>query len=58
VVRPEAYDEFASLCGRHDVPCYGLGMTGGASLVVKDVFEVSVEELRETHSAALPALFG
>ncbi|MFB4268779.1 phosphoribosylformylglycinamidine synthase subunit PurL [Nonomuraea sp. GTA35] len=58
VVRPEAYDEFASLCGRHDVPCYGLGMTGGASLVVKDVLEVSVEELRETHSAALPALFG
>ncbi|GAA2859283.1 phosphoribosylformylglycinamidine synthase subunit PurL [Nonomuraea rubra] len=58
VVRPEAYDEFASLCGRHDVPCYGLGMTGGESLVVKDVFEVSVEELRETHTAALPALFG
>ncbi|NJP95569.1 phosphoribosylformylglycinamidine synthase subunit PurL [Nonomuraea sp. FMUSA5-5] len=58
VVRPEAYDEFASLCGRHDVPCYGLGVTGGASLVVKGVFEVSVEELRETHTAALPALFG
>ncbi|TMR94175.1 phosphoribosylformylglycinamidine synthase subunit PurL [Nonomuraea basaltis] len=58
VVRPEAYDEFASLCGRHDVPCYGLGYTGGASLVVEDVFEVPVEELRETHSAALPALFG
>ncbi|MGR6913990.1 phosphoribosylformylglycinamidine synthase subunit PurL [[Actinomadura] parvosata] len=58
VVRPEAYDEFASLCGRHDVPCYGLGVTGGASLVVKGVFEVPVEELRETHTAALPALFG
>ncbi|AQZ68300.1 phosphoribosylformylglycinamidine synthase II [[Actinomadura] parvosata subsp. kistnae] len=58
VVRPEAYDEFASLCGRHDVPCYGLGVTGGASLVVKGVFEVSVEDLRETHTAALPALFG
>ncbi|MFC4112306.1 phosphoribosylformylglycinamidine synthase subunit PurL [Nonomuraea zeae] len=57
-VRPEAYEEFASLCGRHEVPCYGLGVTGGASLVVEDVFEVSVEELRETHSAALPALFG
>ncbi|WP_103963777.1 phosphoribosylformylglycinamidine synthase subunit PurL [Nonomuraea solani] len=57
-VRPEAYEEFASLCGRHEVPCYGLGTTGGASLVVEDVFEVPVEELRETHSAALPALFG
>ncbi len=58
VVRPEAYDEFASLCGRHDVPCYGLGVTGGTSLVVEDVFEVPVEELRETHRAVLPALFG
>ncbi|MGW4791671.1 phosphoribosylformylglycinamidine synthase subunit PurL [Nonomuraea sp. NPDC004297] len=58
VVRPEAYDEFASLCGRHEVPCYGLGVTGGDSLVVKDVFEVSVAELRETHTSALPALFG
>ncbi|MFI7616251.1 phosphoribosylformylglycinamidine synthase subunit PurL [Nonomuraea terrae] len=57
-VRPEAYDEFASLCARHEVPCYGLGVTGGTSLDVKDVFEVPVEELRETHSAALPALFG
>ncbi|MCK2213629.1 phosphoribosylformylglycinamidine synthase subunit PurL [Actinomadura sp. ATCC 31491] len=58
VVRPEAYEEFASLCGRHDVPCYGLGVTGGESLVVEGVFEVPVEELRETHRAALPALFG
>ncbi|PZG13141.1 phosphoribosylformylglycinamidine synthase subunit PurL [Nonomuraea aridisoli] len=57
-VRPEAYDEFAALCARHEVPCYGLGVTGGTSLVVKDLFEVPVEELRETHSAALPALFG
>ncbi|MEV0230875.1 phosphoribosylformylglycinamidine synthase subunit PurL [Nonomuraea sp. NPDC050786] len=57
-VRPEAYEEFASLCGRHDVPCYGLGTTGGTSLVVEGEFEVPVEELRETHSAALPALFG
>ncbi|SET91638.1 phosphoribosylformylglycinamidine synthase subunit PurL [Nonomuraea wenchangensis] len=58
VVRPEAYDEFASLCGRHDVPCYGLGVTGGTSLVIEDVFEVPVEELRERHRAVLPALFG
>ncbi|MFF4198782.1 phosphoribosylformylglycinamidine synthase subunit PurL [Nonomuraea sp. NPDC001831] len=57
-VRPEAFEEFAALCGRHEVPCYGLGVTGGASLVVEGVFEVGVEELRETHSATLPALFG
>ncbi|MFC4014726.1 phosphoribosylformylglycinamidine synthase subunit PurL [Nonomuraea purpurea] len=58
VVRPEAYAELASLCGRHDVPCYRLGTTGGASLVVEGEFEVSVEELRTTHTATLPALFG
>ncbi|GAA2215500.1 phosphoribosylformylglycinamidine synthase subunit PurL [Nonomuraea monospora] len=58
VVRAEAYEEFASLCGRHDVPCYGLGVTGGESLVVKGAFEISVEELRGAHTAALPALFG
>ncbi|TDD21890.1 phosphoribosylformylglycinamidine synthase subunit PurL [Nonomuraea diastatica] len=57
-VRPEAYDEFASLCGRHEVPCYGLGMTGGDTLVVEGVFEIPVAQLRETHEAALPALFG
>ncbi|YCK33962.1 phosphoribosylformylglycinamidine synthase subunit PurL [Actinomadura sp. ATCC 39365] len=58
VVRPEAFEEFAALCGRHEVPCYGLGVTGGASLVVEGAFEVGIEELRETHSATLPALFG
>ncbi|MEU5868534.1 MULTISPECIES: phosphoribosylformylglycinamidine synthase subunit PurL [unclassified Nonomuraea] len=58
VVRPEAFDEFAALCGRHEVPCYGLGVTGGESLVVEGVFEVGIEEIRETHSATLPALFG
>ncbi|MFC7592297.1 phosphoribosylformylglycinamidine synthase subunit PurL [Nonomuraea antimicrobica] len=57
-VRPEAYAALAALCGRHDVPCYGLGVTGGAALAVEGVFEVPVEELRETHAAALPALFG
>ncbi|MFI9597236.1 phosphoribosylformylglycinamidine synthase subunit PurL [Nonomuraea sp. NPDC052265] len=58
VVRPEAFEEFAALCGRHEVPCYGLGVTGGESLVVEGVFEVGIEEIRETHSATLPALFG
>lgn len=57
-VRPERFDEFAALCAQHDVPCYGLGSTGGAALVVSDVLEIPVEELRETHTATLPALFG
>ncbi|MDA0633709.1 phosphoribosylformylglycinamidine synthase subunit PurL [Nonomuraea sp. MCN248] len=57
-VRPEAFDELARLCAEHDVPCYGLGATGGTSLVVEGVLEVAVEELRERHAATLPALFG
>ncbi|WP_336214657.1 phosphoribosylformylglycinamidine synthase subunit PurL [Nonomuraea sp. LPB2021202275-12-8] len=57
-VRPESFDELAALCAEHEVPCYGLGSTGGTSLVVENVLDVPVEELRETHSATLPALFG
>ncbi|WP_219469362.1 phosphoribosylformylglycinamidine synthase subunit PurL [Nonomuraea rhizosphaerae] len=57
-VRPEAFDRFAKLCADHEVPCYGLGATGGASLVVEGVLEVTVAELRETHAGTLPALFG
>ncbi|GGP13670.1 phosphoribosylformylglycinamidine synthase subunit PurL [Nonomuraea glycinis] len=58
VVRPESFDELAALCFEHEVPCYGLGVTGGTSLVVEDVLEVPVEELRATHTGTLPALFG
>ncbi|MDF2709476.1 MAG: purL, partial [Nonomuraea muscovyensis] len=57
-VRPEAFEEFAALCARHDVPCYGLGTTGGSSLVVEGVLEVPVADLRDKHAATLPALFG
>jgi phosphoribosylformylglycinamidine synthase len=57
-VRPEAFDALAELCGRFDVPCYGLGTTGGTSLTVEDVFEVPVADLRDVHAGALPAIFG
>ncbi|GGO60417.1 phosphoribosylformylglycinamidine synthase subunit PurL [Nonomuraea cavernae] len=57
-VAPERFEEFAALCGDHEVPCHGLGVTGGTSLVVEGVLEVPVSELRDRHSAALPALFG
>ncbi|GAA2403186.1 phosphoribosylformylglycinamidine synthase subunit PurL [Nonomuraea africana] len=57
-VRPEAFEEFAALCAANEVPCYGLGETGGDSLVVEGVFEVPVAELREVHTNTLPALFG
>jgi phosphoribosylformylglycinamidine synthase len=57
-VRPEAFDALAALCARYEVACYGLGTTGGTSLQVEGVFEIPVAELRETHTGALPAIFG
>ncbi|WP_327048239.1 phosphoribosylformylglycinamidine synthase subunit PurL [Microbispora sp. NBC_01189] len=57
-VRPEAFDAFADLCARHEVPCSGLGLTGGDTLVVEGVLDVPVEELREAHTSALPRVFG
>ncbi|KAB8178818.1 phosphoribosylformylglycinamidine synthase subunit PurL [Microbispora catharanthi] len=57
-VRPEAFDAFADLCARHEVPCSGLGLTGGSALTVEGVLDVPVEELREVHTSALPRVFG
>ncbi|GAA4101796.1 phosphoribosylformylglycinamidine synthase subunit PurL [Nonomuraea soli] len=57
-IRPEAFEELAALCGDHEVPCYGLGTTGGDALVVEGVLEIPVTELRQTHESTLPALFG
>ncbi|MBB2912382.1 phosphoribosylformylglycinamidine synthase [Streptosporangium becharense] len=57
-VRPESFDAFAELCAAHEVPCHGLGTTGGTSLTVEGVLEIPVAELRETHEATLPGIFG
>ncbi|GAB3877493.1 phosphoribosylformylglycinamidine synthase subunit PurL [Microbispora bryophytorum] len=57
-VRPEAFDAVADLCVRHEVPCSGLGLTGGSALTVEGVLDVPVEELREVHTSALPRVFG
>ncbi|MEU8175712.1 phosphoribosylformylglycinamidine synthase subunit PurL [Microbispora hainanensis] len=57
-VRPEAFDAFADLCARYEVPCSGLGLTGGSALTVEGVLDVPVEELREVHTSALPRVFG
>ena len=57
-VRPESFDAFAELCAAHEVPCYGLGTTGGTSLTVEGVLEIPITELRETHTATLPGIFG
>jgi phosphoribosylformylglycinamidine (FGAM) synthase-like enzyme len=57
-LRPEAFESFAELCGRHEVSCYGLGVTGGSSLTVEGVLSIPLTELRETHEGTLPAIFG
>ncbi|MEU4833115.1 phosphoribosylformylglycinamidine synthase subunit PurL [Streptosporangium sp. NPDC023615] len=57
-VRPESFDAFAELCAAREVPCYGLGVTGGDALKVEGVLEVPVTELREIHTGTLPAIFG
>ncbi|GII96238.1 phosphoribosylformylglycinamidine synthase subunit PurL [Sinosporangium siamense] len=57
-VKPEHFDDFADLCARREVPCYGLGVTGGDSLVVEETLEIPIEELRHTHQATLPGIFG
>jgi phosphoribosylformylglycinamidine (FGAM) synthase-like enzyme len=56
-VRPESFEAFAELCARHEVPCYGLGTTGGSTLRVEGVLDIPVDELRATHEATLPATF-
>ncbi|MFI6814608.1 phosphoribosylformylglycinamidine synthase subunit PurL [Nonomuraea sp. NPDC050328] len=57
-IKPEAFEEFAALCGEHEVPCYGLGVTGGDSLVVDGVLDIPLPDLRAAHQGTLPALFG
>ena len=57
-VAPESFDAFAELCAAREVPCYGLGTTGGDSLKVAGVLDIPVTELRETHTATLPGIFG
>ncbi|WP_184756487.1 phosphoribosylformylglycinamidine synthase subunit PurL [Streptosporangium album] len=57
-VAPESFEAFAELCAAHEVPCYGLGTTGGTSLTVGGVLDVPVTELRQTHASTLPGIFG
>jgi phosphoribosylformylglycinamidine synthase II len=52
---PEALLEIAADLG---VPAMQLGITGGDSLVVTDVMEISIGELRAAFEGLLPALFG
>lgn len=57
-VTPESFQLLAELCVAHEVPCHGLGVTGGDSLIVENVLDIPITELRETHTATLPGIFG
>jgi phosphoribosylformylglycinamidine synthase subunit PurL len=52
---PEALLEIAADLG---VPAAQLGLTGGSRLVVSDVLDVSLGDLRAAFEGTLPALFG
>ena len=56
-VTPGRQDEFTALCASHGLPAHALGTVGGSSLTVSGQFSVPLDELRQTWSGVLPALF-
>jgi phosphoribosylformylglycinamidine synthase len=55
----EAYaDTVLSLCADHDVPVTRIGQVGGDAFEVAGQFSITLDELRSTSEATLPALFG
>jgi len=54
-VAAESVPEFTERCERLSVPVVALGTTGGDALTVEDRFTLSLDQLRTTHTAALPA---
>ncbi len=57
-VQPGAEEEFAMACALASLPAWVIGVTGGQSLEVTDIFTVPLAELAAAHRAPLPALFG
>ncbi len=57
-VRPGAESALMALCEEARVPAVALGATGGSALEVSGLFAVPLDELRNVHRGALPALFG
>jgi phosphoribosylformylglycinamidine synthase len=59
VAVPVGYRQaFEATVAEQEIPLTLLGSTGGTSFAVRDLFEVSLAELRAAWSATLPALFG
>jgi phosphoribosylformylglycinamidine synthase len=53
-------DAFVALAAERGVPCVAIGAVRppSSSLGVEDIFDIPLDELREVHTATLPALFG
>jgi phosphoribosylformylglycinamidine synthase len=54
-VQPEAMQAFTEAAERGGVPVIALGSTGGDAVTVSGRFSVPLSELREAHTATLPA---
>ncbi len=54
-VQPQDAEGFEGLCAEHDQPVLRLGTTGGEALVVQDLFELSVTDLRAAHTGVIEA---
>lgn len=57
-VRPQDAEGFEGLCAEHDQPVLRLGTTGGESLHVQGLFELSVPDLRTAHTGVIEAALG
>ena len=56
-VLPGAAEDLAAACEQAGVPAAVIGTTGGSNLEVAGLFSVPLDELAQTHRAALRALF-
>jgi phosphoribosylformylglycinamidine synthase subunit PurL len=55
-VAPARATAFEDLAGDHEVPFARMGETGGPRIVFGEVFEASVDEIRQVYESALPNL--
>jgi phosphoribosylformylglycinamidine synthase len=59
-VRRGQEQAFAALADQRDVPKTALGIVTGSGtpVVLDELFELNLDELRRAHTGTLPALFG
>jgi phosphoribosylformylglycinamidine synthase len=58
IVTTDDPDAVFAMAADRGVPAAPAGLTGGLALVVTDVFEIPLDELREAFEGTLPARFG